>query len=65
MWEKEKMLVTSIFSFSRNIFRNKIHFFNHFILMFANPFILDQSKNLLFGKEVKRGINVMDISILQ
>ena len=48
MWEKEKMLVTSIFSFSHNIFynsQNKFYFFNLFFLS-ANASNLDQSKIL-------------------
>ena len=34
-WEKEKMQVTSIFSFSNNVFffpQNKFQFFSHFFL---------------------------------
>ena len=50
--EKVKMLVTSIFSFSHNVFRtahNKCKFFNH-TLSAANALNLDQAKILLFGK---------------
>ena len=49
MWEKEKMLVTSIFSFTPE--KNSC-FKVTFILSSANAFNLDQSKNLLFGKEL-------------
>ena len=55
-WEKEKMLVTSIFSFSHNVFHpspQKINFSVTFILLSASPFSLDRSKNLSFGKELK------------
>ena len=53
-WEKEKMLVTSIFSFSHNVFYSyhKTNFNISFILVFANTFNLDFSKILSFGKEL-------------
>ena len=50
------MLVTSIFSFSQYVFyslQNKFQFSVTFILSSANPFNFDQSKNLLFCKELK------------
>ena len=52
--EKEKMLVTSIFSFSHNVFylikeRNHVSHFCHL----QNAFELVKSKILLFGKELK------------
>ena len=54
--EKEKMLVSSIFSFFHNVFcpsRNTFwyFFFITFILLSTNAFNLDQSKILPFGKE--------------
>ena len=52
---KGKMLVTSIFSFSQNIFTNSktnLIVFSQFILSSANAFILDQSKNLLLGEKL-------------
>ena len=52
LWEKEKMLLTSIFSFSHNVFyrypRQKF--------LSANAFNLDQSKILPFGKELSLGL---------
>ena len=57
LWENEKMLVTSIFFFSHNLFyssQNKFHFFqSHFILSSANAFNLDQSKISSFGEELE------------
>ena len=44
LWEKEKMLVTSIFSFSHNVFypsKTNFSFGVTFILSSANPFNLD------------------------
>ena len=55
LWEKEEMLVTSIFSFSHNVFypsQNKFQFFSHIYLSSANAFSLNQSKILSFGKEL-------------
>ena len=48
------MLVTSIFSFSNNVFypsHFKFHLLVTLILLSANAFNLDQSKILSFGKE--------------
>ena len=62
-WKKEKMLVTSIFSFSHNIFfpfikkKKKINFWVTFIFLSANAFTLDKSKILPFGK----GLNWKDL----
>ena len=58
MWEKEKMLVTSIFSFFHNVFypsKNKFQFFIHihFVVCKIYAFDLDQSKIESFGKELK------------
>ena len=53
--EKKKMLVTSIFFFSHNVFnstKDKKKNYSIFILSSANAFNLDQSKILLFGKEL-------------
>ena len=48
------MLVTSIFSFSHNVFypsQNKFQFFFvTFILLSASAFRLEQSRNLSFGR---------------
>ena len=58
--EKDKMLVASIlpaFSPFSPIFsvlpKTKFYFFSKIILSSANTFILDKSKNLAFGKELK------------
>ena len=55
LWEKEKILVTSIFSFSHNVFypsQHKYQFFtNIYLCRLQNAFNLDQSENLSFGKE--------------
>ena len=55
--KKEKMLVTSIFSFSHNVFyrfETDFMFSVTFIVSSANAFILDLSKILLFGKELNK-----------
>ena len=50
------MLETSIFSFSRNVFypsqKECPYFLITFIVLSANAFNLNQSKKLLFGKEL-------------
>ena len=54
MWEKVKMLVTIIFSFSHNVFylsQNNFQYFSHMNFV-CNAFNLDKSKNLSFGKEL-------------
>ena len=56
LWENEKMLVTTISSFSHNVFypsQIKINFSVAFNLSSANAFNLDQSKILSFGKEFR------------
>ena len=56
---KEKMLVTSIFSFSHNVFypsQNKFQFSVTCILSSSTAFNLDQSE-MLFGKELILGLN--------
>ena len=53
--EKEKILVTRIFSFSHNVCypsKKNFRFPVTFILSSANAFNLDLSKNLSFGKEL-------------
>ena len=53
--EKKKMLVTSIFSFCHNVFypsQSKFQFFSHIHLLSADALNSDQSKILLFGKEL-------------
>ena len=53
--EKEKMLLSSIFSFSHNVFhpiKAIIIISATFILSFANAFNLDQAKIHSFGKEL-------------
>ena len=53
--EKEKILVTSIFFFSLNVFnppKSNFNFSVIFILPSGNAVILDQSKNLSFGKRL-------------
>ena len=56
LWEKEKMLVTSIFSFSHHVFnpiKDKNHHFKYFNVVVCNAFNLVRSKNLSFGKGLK------------
>ena len=53
--EKEKMLVTRIFSFPTmflTLLNTNLNFWVTFILLSANDFNLYQSKILLFGKEL-------------
>ena len=52
LWEKEKMLVTSILSLSHVFYlsQNKFQFLVFFILSSANAFNVDQTKILLFNK---------------
>ena len=55
MREKEKMLVTSIFAFSHNVFNhlhNKFQLSVIFISSSRNAFTLDKPRILLFGKEL-------------
>ena len=53
LWEKEKLLVTSNFSFSHSIFcpfgELSAIFLSNLELLSANAFCLGESKNLLFG----------------
>ena len=54
-WKREKVLVTSIFSFSQNVFcpsETNFNFKVKFILLSAKAFNLDLSKILSFGKEL-------------
>ena len=55
MWEKEKILVTSIFTFSHSVFYSiiEIVILATFNLLSANAFNFVTSKILLFGKELK------------
>ena len=56
------MLVTSIFSFSHNVFypsQNRFQFSFTFILSSANAFNLDQSENMLFGIELKVALQIL------
>ena len=55
LWEKEKMLVTNIFSFSNNVYnpiKDQIISLSPLILLSANAFNFDPSKILPFGKEL-------------
>ena len=58
MLEKDKMLYTIIFSFSHNVFHPFQHNFQflihiyYFVGQSENSFNLDQSKIMLFGKEL-------------
>ena len=55
--EKEKMLVTSIFSFSHNVFyprKTNLKFLVTFDLSPTNAFNLDMANILLFGKGIKQ-----------
>ena len=57
--KKEKMLVTSIFSFSHNVFdpsQTKLIFSFTFILLSANASNLDQSKILSFGEKLRMSL---------
>ena len=70
------MLVTSIFSFSRNVFypsqKEFLYFKLHLFFLFENPFdldqskknLLDQSKNLSFDKELTRYSGVFESLII-
>ena len=52
LWEKEKMLVTSIFSFSHSVFypyQNRFQFFNHIYFVVCKNSILDLSKLKAFA----------------
>ena len=57
LWEKEKMLVSSIFSFSHNVFlavQKEFLFLSYiYILSSANLFNLDKSKILSFGEDLQ------------
>ena len=54
LWEKEKMLVTSIFSFFHNVsypfIHNQISIFEPHLFSLCKCFNLDKSKILSFGK---------------
>ena len=55
LWEKQKMLVTSIFCFSHNVFypsQKEFLFWSYIYLVICKYFQLDQSENLSFGKEL-------------
>ena len=55
LWEKEKMLATSIFSFSHNVFysfKKNIIILATSDLLSADAFSLVQPKMLSFGKEL-------------
>ena len=45
-------MVTSIFSFSNNLLKKNFNVSLRVFLSSANAFNLDQSKNLLFGKDL-------------
>ena len=54
--KREKMMIISIFSFSHIYFstiRAQFHHLRYLNLLSAKPFNLDQSKTLLFGKELQ------------
>ena len=57
LWEKKKVLLTSIFSFSHYVFNpmndKNHHILSHFILLSASALNLDQPRILSFGKEAK------------
>ena len=56
LWEKEKMLVTSIFSFSRNVFyhiTDKDNLVSCIEDVVCNFFQFGPVQNLSFGKELK------------
>ena len=60
---KEEMLETSIFSLFHNVFdpsQAKLQFLFTFIVSSANAFNVDQSKILLFGKELKQVENIVE-----
>ena len=55
LWEKEKMLVTSIFAFFHNVFYpSQIKFSVTFVLSSANAFNIDKPKILSFGNELRQ-----------
>ena len=54
-WEKEEMLVTSIFSFSHNVFylsQNEFQFFSHIKFSVCKCFQFRTVQNLSYGKRV-------------
>ena len=56
LWEKEDMLVTSIFSFSSNFFCStqiKVQFFSHIFMLSTEPFSLRRSKIFSSCKDLK------------
>ena len=60
LWEKEKMLVTSIFTFSHcfsTLHKSNFKISVTFILSSANAFDLDKPKVLSFGNELTRLLN--------
>ena len=63
LWEKEKMLVTSISSLSHNVFYPSQEEFLFLIYLYfvVNAFNLDQSKNLSFDKELNSGLLVYSL----
>ena len=65
LWEKEKMIVTSIFSFSHHAYypsqKKKINFSVASIFLSANAFNLHQSEILSIGKELTERYDWLNI----
>ena len=67
LWEKEKMMVTSIFPFPTmfsTLHKTNFKFSVTFIFQSAYAFNLDWSKILLFGKDLKTNFKCSVIIIL-
>ena len=68
LWEKEKMLVTSISSFSHNVLqpskKQTSNFQSHFVLSSAHAFNLDQSKILLNPHDIPKRMKYTQFKML-
>ena len=61
LWEKEKMLVTSIFSFSHNVFYPSTDEFkplSHIWIVVCKCFQFGQVQNFVIGKELIYFLNI-------
>ena len=65
LWEKEKMLVTSIFSYAHNVFYHFQIEFQFFSNKNVVVFKLDQSTILLFGKELNQSVENAGVAFVK
>ena len=65
LWEMEKIPITSIFSFSPNIFTEKFHCLTHIYVSSWDAFNLDYSTTLLFGKKISPPERIIQETILR